>query len=401
MLDDRLAALEQEFEQRQNELADPATSIDPGRLRDVSIRLKELEEVVGAWRGLRAARADLQAARELLDDATGEDRDVLRLEAEDAQARIEDLQARIPALLIPKDPNDGRNVIVEIRGAEGGEEANLFARDLFDMYLRYAANRGWKVEVLSEDASDRDGINEAVFAVRGRDAWARLEHEAGPHRVQRVPVTESKGRIHTSSATVTVLPEAEDVEVAIEPGDLKIDVYRSTGPGGQSVNTTDSAVRITHLPTGIVVAMQDEKSQIQNRAKAMVVLRARLLKAEQDRRAAETATQRRSQVGGGGRSEKVRTYNFRENRVTDHRITLTLHKLDQVLAGDLDALTEALMADKRARQLAGSDGTGSDGTGPGGTGSGGTGSGGTGSGGASGGAGSGGGAPAEGDGERG
>jgi peptide chain release factor 1 len=324
----------------------------------VSIRLKELEDVVGAWRGLREARADLQAARELLEDATGDDRDGLRAEAELAQARIDDLQAHIPALLIPKDPNDGRNVIVEIRGAEGGEEANLFARDLFDMYLRYAANRGWKVEVLSEDASDRDGINEAVFAVRGRDAWARLEHEAGPHRVQRVPVTESKGRIHTSSATITVLPEAEEVEVAIEPGDLKIDVYRSTGPGGQSVNTTDSAVRITHVPTGIVVAMQDEKSQIQNRAKAMVVLRARLLKAEQDRRAAATATQRRSQVGGGGRSEKIRTYNFRENRVTDHRINLTLHKLDQVLAGDLDPLTDALMADKRSRQLAGEDDAG-------------------------------------------
>ena len=220
------------------------------------------------------------------------------------------------------------------------------------MYRRYATERKWKVEVLSEDVSERDGLNEAVFSVRGPDAWSRLEQEAGPHRVQRVPVTESKGRVHTSSATVTVLPEAEEVDVAIDPADLKIDVYRSTGPGGQSVNTTDSAVRITHLPTGIVVAMQDEKSQIQNRAKAMVVLRSRLLKAEQDRRNAELATQRRSQVGGGGRSEKIRTYNYKENRVTDHRVSLTLHKLDQVLAGDLDELTDALMADKRARQLA-------------------------------------------------
>ena len=221
------------------------------------------------------------------------------------------------------------------------------------MYTRYAAARGWKVEVLSESPSERDGLNEVVFVVKGEDAWRRLEHEAGPHRVQRVPVTESKGRVHTSSATVTVLPEADEVDVSIDPADLKIDVYRSTGPGGQSVNTTDSAVRITHLPTGIVVAMQDEKSQIQNRAKAMTVLRSRLLKAEQDRRAAELAATRRSQVGGGGRSEKVRTYNFRENRVTDHRINLTLYKLDQVLAGDLDELTDALMADKRARQLAG------------------------------------------------
>jgi peptide chain release factor 1 len=213
------------------------------------------------------------------------------------------------------------------------------------------------VEVLSEDASERDGLNEVVFVVSGPDAWRRLEHEAGPHRVQRVPVTEAKGRIHTSAATVTVLPEADEVEVAVDPADLKIDVYRSTGPGGQSVNTTDSAVRITHLPTGIVVAMQDEKSQIQNRAKAMTVLRARLLKAEQDRRAAELASQRRSQIGGGGRSEKVRTYNFRENRVTDHRVNLTLHKLDQVLGGDLDELTDALMADKRTRQLGGEEDT--------------------------------------------
>ena len=272
---------------------------------------------------------------------------------EGAETSIEALGARLNALLLPKDPNDGRNVIVEIRGAEGGEEANLFARDLFDMYTRYAAQRGWKVEVLSESPSERDGLNEVVFLVKGEDAWRRLEHEAGPHRVQRVPVTESKGRVHTSSATVTVLPEADEVDVSIDPADLKIDVYRSTGPGGQSVNTTDSAVRITHLPTGIVVAMQDEKSQIQNRAKAMTVLRARLLKAEQDRRASELAAQRRSQVGGGGRSEKVRTYNYRENRVTDHRVNLTLHKLDQVLAGDLDELTDALMADKRARQLAG------------------------------------------------
>ena len=259
-------------------------------------------------------------------------------------------------LLLPKDPNDGRNVIVEIRGAEGGEEANLFARDLYTMYTRYAAERGWRVEVLSESPSPQDGLNEVVFLVKGADAWSRLEHEAGPHRVQRVPVTESKGRIHTSAATVTVLPEADEVDVAIDSNDLKIDVYRSTGPGGQSVNTTDSAVRITHLPTGIVVAMQDEKSQIQNRAKAMTVLRARLLRAEQERQAAEVAAQRKSQVGGGGRSEKIRTYNFKENRVTDHRVNLTLYKLDQVLAGDLDDLTDALMADKRARQLEGDDG---------------------------------------------
>jgi peptide chain release factor 1 len=247
---------------------------------------------------------------------------------------------------------------MEIRGAVGGDEANLFARNLYDMYLRYAAMQKWKVEGLSEDTTDKDGINEAVFVVKGPDAYLRLEHEGGTHRVQRVPVTEAKGRIHTSTATVTVLPEADEVEIDIDPGDLKIDVYRSTGPGGQSVNTTDSAVRITHIPTGTVVAMQDEKSQIQNRAKAMVVLRSRLLKAEQDRQAAEISAQRRGQVGSGSRTDKIRTYNFKENRVTDHRINLTLYKLAQVLAGDLTEITDALMADKRARQLEGEEGMG-------------------------------------------
>ena len=275
-------------------------------------------------------------------DSVSDERDLARAEVDKAETDIARLEEALQQLLVPRDPNAGRNVIVEIRGAEGGEEANLFAKDLFDMYTRYAAIRGWKVEVMSSSPSDRDGLNEITFLVKGEDAWQRLEHEGGPHRVQRVPVTESQGRIHTSSAAVAVLPEAEEVDVAIDPSDLKVDVYRSTGPGGQSVNTTDSAVRITHIPTGIVVAMQDEKSQIQNRAKAMIVLRSRLLKAEQDRQAAEVSAQRRSQVGGGGRSEKIRTYNYKENRVTDHRIKLTLHKLDRVLMGDLDELTDAL-----------------------------------------------------------
>ena len=356
MLDDRLNTLEKEFEAIEAELADPATSADLDRLRDLSRHHKELAEVVDNWRKLRQARSDRDTAHEMLEDTSGEDRDMLRAEIDAAEASIADLEERLRGLLLPRDPNDGRNVIVEIRGAEGGEEANLFARDLYTMYQRYAATRGWKIEVLSESPSPQDGLNDVVFLVKGADAWSRLEFEAGPHRVQRVPVTESKGRIHTSAATVSILPEADEVDVAIDPGDLKIDVYRSTGPGGQSVNTTDSAVRITHLPTGIVVAMQDEKSQIQNRAKAMTVLRARLLRAEQERQAAEVAAQRKSQIGGGGRSEKVRTYNYKENRVTDHRINLTLYKLDQVLAGDLDDLADALMADKRARQLEGDDG---------------------------------------------
>jgi peptide chain release factor 1 len=354
-LDARLAGLADELVSVESQLADPAVSGDPARLRDLSRRHKQLAEIVATWRDLEQARADLRTAREMMEELAGEDRQTVQGEVEGAEASIASLGERLGTLLLPVDPNDGRNVIVEIRGAEGGEEANLFARDLFEMYRRYAARRDWKVEVLSESPSERDGLNEVVFVVKGEDAWSRLEHEAGPHRVQRVPVTEAKGRVHTSSVTVTVLPEADEVDVSIDPTDLKIDVYRSTGPGGQSVNTTDSAVRITHLPTGIVVAMQDQKSQIQNRAKAMTVLRARLLKSEQDRRASELAAQRRSQVGGGGRSEKVRTYNYKENRVTDHRINLTLYKLDQILAGDLDQLTDALMADKRSRQLAGED----------------------------------------------
>jgi peptide chain release factor 1 len=352
VLNDRLTELEREYEAVVEALNDPSISSDPHRLRDLSRRHRELEEVVGCWRRLQQAEADLETAREMSNDSVGEERELAQLEVTQAEQDIARLGEELRLQLLPKDPNAGRNVIMEIRGAEGGEEANLFAKDLFEMYSRYASAKGWKIEVLSSSPSERDGLNEITFSVKGKDAWQRLEHEGGPHRVQRVPVTESQGRIHTSSAAVAVLPEAEEVDVAIDPGDLKIDVYRSTGPGGQSVNTTDSAVRITHLPTGIVVAMQDEKSQIQNRAKAMTVLRSRLLKAEQDRQAAELSEQRRSQVGGGGRSEKIRTYNYKDNRVTDHRIKLTLHTLDRILMGDLDDLTDALMADKRARQLA-------------------------------------------------
>jgi peptide chain release factor 1 len=351
VLHDRLEELEQEYEGVLSELNDPTLSTDPVRLREVAQRHRQLEEVVHCWRDLQSAEEDLQAAREMTRDAQGEERELAQAEVVHAEEEIARLEEELRLLLVPRDANTGRNVIMEIRGAEGGEEANLFAKDLYEMYTRYAALRGWKVEVLSSNPSERDGLNEITFVVKGDDAWQRLEHEGGPHRVQRVPVTESAGRIHTSSAAVTVLPEAEEVDVAIDPNDLKIDVYRSTGPGGQSVNTTDSAVRITHVPTGIVVAMQDEKSQIQNRAKAMIVLRSRLLKAEQDRQSAELSEQRRSQVGGGGRSEKIRTYNYKDNRVTDHRIKLTLHKLDRILMGDLDDLTDALMADKRYRQL--------------------------------------------------
>ncbi len=326
------------------------------RLRDLSRRHKQLSEITGAWNELKTARRDADTAKEMLTESSGEEREMWREEANAIEARLPELEERLETLLLPRDPNEGRNVLLEIRGAEGGEEANLFAADLAEMYRRYSQLRGWKLEVVEQRETEQGGIDEVTFLVKGEDAWSRLALEAGVHRVQRVPVTEAKGRVHTSSATVSVLPEAEDVDVDIDPGDLKIDVYRSSGAGGQHVNTTDSAVRITHLPTGIVVSMQDDRSQIQNRAKAMVVLRSRLLQAAQDAQNAEIGDLKRSQLGSGGRSEKIRTYNFKENRVTDHRINLTTYTLDQVLAGDLDPFVDALLAERRARQLAESDG---------------------------------------------
>ena len=355
-LDDTLNVLQDELRSVAAALAEPDIASDLTRLRDLSRRYKELSEINGAWLQLRAVREDLATAKEMFNDSTGDDREQWRDEVNGADAQIPELEFILETLLLPRDPNEGRNVILEIRGAEGGEEANLFASDLAQMYRRYVALRGWKLEVVQERESEQGGLDEAIYLIKGDDAWARFEHEAGVHRVQRVPTTEAKGRVHTSSATVSVLPEAEEVDVDIDTNDLKIDVYRSSGPGGQSVNTTDSAVRITHLPTGIVVSMQDEKSQIQNRAKALIVLRARLLKAAQDAQASEIGDLKRSQLGSGGRSEKIRTYNFKENRVTDHRINLTNYSLDAVLAGDLDPYVDALLADKRARQLAESDG---------------------------------------------
>jgi peptide chain release factor 1 len=353
---ERLRDLEREYLDTEARLADPAVIGDQRRYAETARRYKELEAIVTRARQLEAAHDDLAAARELHAESAGEDRELLRDEIALAEAAIERLDEEIKVLLLPRDPNDDRNVIVEVRGAEGGEEANLFARDLFEMYRSYAGRRGWRFEILGSNPSDLGGFSEITFLLSGDGVWSRMKHEAGPHRVQRVPVTESQGRIHTSSATVTVLPEADEVEVQLDPNDLQIDVYRSSGPGGQSVNTTDSAVRVTHRPSGIVVSMQDEKSQLQNRAKALQVLRARLLQREQERQSAELSDQRRGQIGGGGRSEKIRTYNFKENRVTDHRIGLTLYKLDRVLAGELDDVCDALVADERARQLRAAEG---------------------------------------------
>ena len=355
-LDETLNGLQEELRSVEAQLSEPDVASDLTRLRDLSRRHKELSDINVAWIDVKSARDDLATAKEMFDETEGADRESWRDEVNSAEERLAELEARLETLLLPHDPNEGRNVILEIRGAEGGEEANLFASVLATMYRRYAAIRGWKLEVIEERESEQGGLDEAIYLVKGDDAWSRLEFEAGVHRVQRVPVTEAKGRVHTSSATVSILPEAEEVDVDINPSDLKIDVYRSSGPGGQSVNTTDSAVRITHLPSGIVVSMQDEKSQIQNRAKALIVLRSRLLKAAQDAQASELGDLKRSQLGSGGRSEKIRTYNFKENRVTDHRINLTNYSLDAVLAGDLDPYIDALLADKRTRQLAESDG---------------------------------------------
>jgi peptide chain release factor 1 len=349
---ERLEGLEQEFADVEARLADPEVFADQTRYQALARRHKELDAIVSRARELQTRADDLELAKQMLSESAGDDREFARTEAETAAADIERLEGELRGLLLPTDPNDDRNVIVELRGAEGGEEANLFARDLFQMYQGFASRMGWKHEVLGSDPSPMGGFNEVTFRLSGDGVWTRMKHEAGPHRVQRVPVTEAQGRIHTSSATATVLPEAEEVDVQIDPNELKIDVYRSTGPGGQSVNTTDSAVRITHVPTGLVVAMQDEKSQIQNRAKALVVLRSRLLKLEQDRQAAEASQTRRGQIGGGGRSEKIRTYNYKENRVTDHRIPgLTRYNLDKVLTGELEEISDALIHDEQTRRL--------------------------------------------------
>jgi len=348
---ERLDELARELADVEARLSDPDVYADQARSAELARRHKELDAVVSRARRLRSLTEDLATAREMHAEADATDRAILKQEIDEAEAEIEGLTDEIRVLLLPRDPNDERNVIVEIRGAEGGEEANLFARDLFEMYRAWSGRQGWALEVLGAEPSPMGGYEQITFQVRGEGDWSRLKHEAGPHRVQRVPVTESQGRIHTSSATVVVLPEADEVDVELDPNDLQIDVYRSSGPGGQSVNTTDSAVRITHLPSGLVVSMQDEKSQLQNKEKALRVLRSRLLRAEQERAESEASAARRSQVGGGGRSEKIRTYNFKENRVTDHRIGLTLYKLDRVLAGDLGEVSDALVADEQARRL--------------------------------------------------
>jgi peptide chain release factor 1 len=354
-VDDRLEEVEARFEQVQAEMASPETASDPSRLRSLGKAYAELDAVVRPYREYRRAMDDAREATELAaaepDAGMAE---AFEEEARSATERADALRAQLERLLVPTDPNDGKDLIVEIRAGAGGEEAALWAGDLFEMYRHLAERHRWKTEVLSSAPSELGGFKEVVLEVRGRDAYGRLKHESGVHRVQRVPATESQGRIHTSTATVAVMPEAEEVEVELRQEDLDIDVYRSSGPGGQSVNTTDSAVRIMHKPTGIKVEVQEERSQLQNREKAMRYLRARLYQKALDEQQAKEAAARRSMVGSGERSEKIRTYNFPEGRVTDHRIKHTSHQLANVLAGgpELDGFTDRLNTAERSAQLA-------------------------------------------------
>ncbi|MBW3561973.1 MAG: peptide chain release factor 1 [Actinobacteria bacterium] len=348
---ERLDELEETYLELERQMADPEVLSDGQRYTEIAMQHAELADVVAAYRAYREVEGDLDAAREMAEASSGEDRELMQVEAEQLGRRLEALERRLKELLLPKDPNDEKDVIVEIRAGTGGDEAALFAGELMDMYRRYAERHGWGTELMSVSSGDVGGVKEAIFEVRGGGAYSRLKHESGVHRVQRVPQTESSGRIHTSTATVAVLPAAEEVDVDIDPNDLRVDVYRSSGPGGQSVNTTDSAVRITHEPTGLVVSCQDEKSQHQNRDKAMRILRSRLLRAEQERAARERADRRKGQIGTGDRSEKIRTYNFPQTRVTDHRINFTTHDLDGVLSGDIEELIEALTQAERSAKL--------------------------------------------------
>ncbi len=348
MIEQLVSQVEERFAGLEREMSDPEVIADRERYAAVGREYRELEPAHRLALRWRALNDDLESARELLAD--GEDEELQRVVAE-APGQLEELAEEIRLAMVERDPNDDNNVLVEIRAGAGGDEAALFAGDLYKMLTRYAEERGFGTEVISQSPAEVGGFKDVTFAVKGDGAYSIFKYEGGTHRVQRVPKTESQGRIHTSTATVAVLPEAEEVDIAIDPNDLQVDVYRSSGPGGQSVNTTDSAVRITHSPSGIVVSMQDEKSQLQNRDKAMRVLRARLLEKAIADQQAEISAERRSQVGTGERSEKVRTYNFPQGRVTDHRIKLTSHALDEVLGGDLREFSDALAAEEKRRKL--------------------------------------------------
>jgi peptide chain release factor 1 len=339
---ERLAEIERRFEELERLVADPAIIANRREYAKVARERAQLAPVVEGYRERQRLERDLAEHRDLLHDADVEIREMARAEQPGIEATLAALDQRLKTLLIPRDPNDDRNTVLEIRAGTGGDEAALFGAELFRMYSRHAERRGWRVEVLSSSPTGIGGLKEVIALVQGDGAFSRLKFEGGVHRVQRVPVTETQGRIHTSAVTVAVLPEAEDVEIDLPEKDLRIDVFRSSGPGGQSVNTTDSAVRVTHLPSGLVVTCQDEKSQHKNKAKALKILRARLLDHARQEQQASIAANRRAMVGSGDRSEKIRTYNFPQSRVTDHRVNLTLHQLDRVLDGDLDPIIDAL-----------------------------------------------------------
>ena len=346
---EKLQSIEAKYEQLMAEMADPAVQADNAKFRSHSKTLSDMQPLVERFREYKDVLAQVTATEELVKDR--DMRELAQEELAQLQQRQDTLLADLKVLLVPKDPNDAKNVILEIRAGTGGDEAALFASDLFRMYSRFAERHGWKIEVMSLNESGVGGIKEVIATITGKNVYSRLKYESGVHRVQRVPATEASGRIHTSTATVAVLPEAEDVDIQINEKDLRVDTFCSSGPGGQSVNTTYSAVRITHIPTGVVVSQQDEKSQIKNRAKAMKVLRSRLYEMELQKQQDAIAKDRKSQVGSGDRSEKIRTYNFKENRVTDHRIGFTMHQLDAALDGDLGELIDAAVAHFTSEKL--------------------------------------------------
>jgi peptide chain release factor 1 len=348
---EKLEGIENRYEEIAQRMADPEVVSDPDRLAELAREHAELEEIVTLYRQYRQARTELEQAESLLDDSDPELRELAEAEVARLREHLDDLEAQLRQLLLPRDPRDQRDVIVEIRAGTGGEEAGLFAADLYRMYTRYAERRGWQTELLSAHPTDLGGFKEVIFEVRGRGAFSRLKFESGVHRVQRVPITESSGRIHTSTATVAVLPEADEVEVYIDPNDIEMEVYRSSGPGGQHMQKNATAVRLIHKPTGMVVTCESERSQTQNRARALAVLRARLYEMERQKQETEIAEARRAQVGTGERSEKIRTYNFPQNRVTDHRIGLTLYRLPDVLDGDLDPFIDELITQAQAERL--------------------------------------------------
>lgn len=349
---DKLAGLEERYEELSSIISDPAVITNREKWQQYVKSHAELHEIVDTFRAYKKVQQEIQEANEML---TGQlDQEFLELledELKELNKKKEQLEKKLKLFLLPRDPYDEKNVIIEIRAGTGGEEAALFAADLFRMYTRYAEQQNWRIDIMNTSYTDLGGFKEVVFLVEGKGAYSRLKFESGVHRVQRIPATESSGRVHTSAATVAILPEAEEVEVEINPADLRIDVFCSTGPGGQSVNTTQSAVRITHLPTGIVVTCQDEKSQHKNKDKAMRVLRARLLDKAEEEQQEKVASTRRSMVGSGDRSERIRTYNFPQNRVTDHRIGLTIHRLEEVLQGKLDEIIETLITTDQAERL--------------------------------------------------